>query len=221
MSMKKFQLINADTKTIIHPNTGLPVKLFRIYALKTIQNGRIHIPEGSIGGYVRSEANLNNDPEDNSWVCHEGMVFDDAFVTNGGIVMQKAAAFGNAIVDHTMVQDHSRVYGSCKIYNSQLSGKTDVYGTSFLDFCNLYNSCKVSGNAKLKNCKLYHGAFVTDNSVLDNCELYDQSRVYGESNLINCKLSSAVLIRDQVLVNETISREIELQQSYPSIQGQF
>lgn len=218
---QKYQLLTNITKQIIHPRTKLPIKLYRIIATSRIQNGIIVINEGQTGGWIQSEKNLPNKADDNSWIAHNGMVFDDAVLLDGSIVMQNAAVYDKAVLKNSWVKEHARVYGNSKLIKSQVSGNVDIYGDADLDFVMCNNASKVGGRAIVKNSKIVHGAYVTDDAYLDGCELYDMARVYGKSRLINCVLKSAMLVRDETFENQTLSRDIELNASYPEIQGQF
>lgn len=217
----KYQILTNQHITIAHPRTKRETKLYRILALTDLKIGKITVKEGDIGGYIQSEKNLPNALDDNSWVAHTAMVFDNAILTNGSVAMQKSAIYDDAILDNTMAKENARAYGQTKLVNSQISGNVDIYDQAQLEYVMCVNASKIGGKAVVKNSKLYHGAFVTDTAYLEGCELYDMCRVYGKSRLINCFLKSAMLVRDETFENQTLTRDIELNASYPEIQGQF
>lgn len=216
--MKKYQLLTADTKMITHPKTKLPTKLYRIIALKTWNRGIIRINEGDIGGYIQSEENLRHD--DDSWVFHDGMIFDNATLADT-IVMQRAAVFGEVKLNNCMVKDYTRIFDNVRAKDSQFSGNTDAYGNAVIEFCNLNNSCIINGNTHVSNTKLYHGAMIGDSAIVSNSTLHDTARILGNSNVENCKLTSSVCIFNETKKNETLSRDIILNQSYPEIANAF
>ena len=131
--------------------------------------------------------------------------------------MQRAAVFGNAKLNNCMVKDYTRIFENVRAKDSQFSGNSDAYGNAVIEFCNLNNSCIINGNTHVSNTKLYHGAMIGDYAIVSNSTLHDTARILGNSNVENCKLTSSVCVLNETKKNETLSREIILNQSYPEI----
>jgi carbonic anhydrase/acetyltransferase-like protein (isoleucine patch superfamily) len=219
---QKYQILTNDTKTIAHPKTGLPVKLYRIYSLMKIRiSENMVIPEGQIGGFIQSEKNLPNIDTDGSWILHNAMVFDNAVVRNNSFVMQNAAVWGDSVIDKSAIKEFVRVSGKAVIASSTLTGNVDVDGSTHVTNSVCKNYAKVTGNAIVADCELVNGAYIGDNSEVLKSKLYDYSRVYGNSYVIDCILQNGAIIRDKRIANQTISQDITLNKHYPEIQGQF
>ena len=205
---KKYQLLDADTITIKHPISSLPVKLYRIISLESFKLGKATIEAGTIGGYIQKEANL--DINDSSWVSNSAKVFDDAFVSGGSHIYGMAAVFGKAVVRDTTAGDFSRIYGNATVDRSNVRGKADIRGNAVANKVYIDNAAVIDGNAKVNDSNLGGGSHISDNSTVTKSKLYDHSRIYGWSTVTNCKLQQSALVRDEQRLNETISRQIQL-----------
>jgi carbonic anhydrase/acetyltransferase-like protein (isoleucine patch superfamily) len=206
---KRYKILKNDYKDIRGAD-GLPVRLYRILALRpfTVQNRSIEA--GDLGGFVQYETNL---PQDSTaWVFHTAKVFGNAVVKDDSIVTEDAHVFGDAVVEHgSHIGEHAHVYQKAVVRGSKVRGKVDVRGTARLEGCQISNACKVFGNARLTNCMLVDGALACDHAVAADCKLYDVSQICGEAVLGNCVLRGRAVVNKGQHKNSTFSENIDLQ----------
>jgi hypothetical protein len=144
--MKKYELLSTDK---ILPN-GKPAFQVR------------RLADGFLGGYVESEANL--DQEGDCFIYYNAMVYDSAQVFGSARVYGDAQVYGNA-----------RVYGSAEVFGDALVyGSAEVFGNALV-----YGNARVSGNARI-----YGDAWVFGNAlVYGNARVYGRAEVCGDSRV--------------------------------------
>lgn len=202
----KYQILKNDSITIKHMATGLPLRLYRIIALKTFTcNGQI-IREQEIGGFIQSEKNLSQ--EDDSWVSQLAKVYDNAKLNNS-FVGYEANIFQNAYLENTKVSGKSRVWGTAKIANSELKNNVDVYDNAELTNCVLDNWSIACKGAKVYYTEMYGGSRIS-NSIVEKSVLNDQAEVKSDSHVIGCHLSGRTVISKKKIENQTLSEQVEL-----------
>jgi len=214
----KYKLLTGEYSQITGTK-GLPVKVFKIYALKTFEvvikgserNGyvdrKIIVKEGEIGGFVQSEANLPQD--DNSWVFNTAHVFENA-VLHDSVVLEGAKVCDNATVTNSTVAGRARVFGSSIVRDSFVGDNVDVSGFSVVNSSYLHNAARVNGKSTVTNSKMFHGSRVNKESIIDNCVLKDQAEVTQNAQCTNCEYSGQMFIKGGVHLNETLTHEIKL-----------
>ena len=138
--------------------------LYQIRALVDIDD--YGIKAGDYGGWVESEANLSQGGS--SWIEKNACVYDNAHVSQRGIVTGYAKVSGNAQVrGNARVENTSHVKG-----NSQLSGNVIVTNqaliegnTTLLGNAMVSDNAHVSGNARVSgNATVKDDALVSDNA---------------------------------------------------------
>jgi NDP-sugar pyrophosphorylase family protein len=128
-------------------------KIYRIRALRDFGN----VSAGDIGGYIESEANLEQKGE--------GWIFGDAIVKGNAILSGNAKIFeGVTIFDNAQVSGKAKIYGHCCVGgNSKIHedarlyghirafGNVEVYGKAELnDYVYLQNNAKIFGDTCIK-----------------------------------------------------------------------
>lgn len=95
---------------IAHPEYPF---LHRIRALRDIGPT---VKAGDLGGFVEGECNLSYEDKD-SWIAHDAIAANGAFVTDGTLMRDQAVICGEAhahravLSDHARVEDHAHVDG--------------------------------------------------------------------------------------------------------------
>lgn len=201
----KFELLTENYIQVTNPDTGLPIKLYRIIALKDFGD----VKEGQTGGFIQQLSNLSAD--DDSWVYNNAKIFGSAIVSKNSEIRDSAAVYGNAVVESSTIKDTAAIYGNAKLLSSVVSGKADVCGNSRLVDSLIMNAAKIDKTAAIFTSTIKGGSHVSDNSILKSCTIDGVSRVYGSSKLTNCNLSGAVVVRDEEHQDTTLSKEIDLQ----------
>lgn len=133
--------------------------LYRIQALRDIVlPNRTVITAGSLGGWIKSEANLSQ--EGSCWVGAEAMVGGDAFVHEDALVTGHARVFGRAIVgghalvsDYSLATDRAVVMGQSGLYDQAVA-----YNDAYLDgVAILTGKDKCWGDWNKNECELQIG----------------------------------------------------------------
>ena len=124
--MPSYQLLDTDTVTT---STGIMLR-------------RIQYDNGSLGGYLESEKNLdpNSDAEvtGSAWVTGSARVFGSAWVSGNARVYGEARVSGLA-----WVSGSARVFGSAMVYGeARVYGDAEVSGLAWV-----YGDAEVSGLA--------------------------------------------------------------------------
>lgn len=213
----KYQILEGDSIQIKHPISGLPVKLFRIIALKdffcrsgaSLNNhigGVFAVVEGMIGGYIQSERNLPQN--DDSWVGENARVFDTVTLKNS-IIIGDSKVFGNSNIEDSFIFDRVRVFGQTQLKSCTLCDNVDVYDFAKLENSIIKNASVVCGKSTIIDSKLSGGSRVCD-SFVKNSTLSDQSEVRKNSKVEGCQFSGRTVISNGTVLNETRSETIQL-----------
>lgn len=137
VSSMKYQLLRNNYENFIHPLTGLPIRLFRIIAMRdfeiSIDEISIQIKEGDIGGLIQNEKNLSHD--DSSWVMNQAKVFDNAILSNS-IIRDESWIFGQSVLENTITTGKSFIYGKQKslIQESVIMDQLSIQQSKILRF---------------------------------------------------------------------------------------
>jgi len=203
----------------INGTKRLPVKVYKIFALKTFEvlvkgsyknnyeDRRITVKEGDIGGYIQSETNLPHD--DNSWVFNTACVFENAVLSNSAI-LDNAKVCDNAKVTNSTIRGKARIFGGSTVTDTFADDNVDVSEGSQATNSYLYNASRINGQSKVDRTKMFLGARVNKRSQAINCELTDQSEVTDGAVCTNCKYSGQTFVRGGTHTNETLSQEVQL-----------
>lgn len=114
VSLKKYEIVKDNFKEIYG------IKVYRIRALKDIENRHQNIKAGDLGGYVQSERNLSQN--NNCWIFDDAIVFDNANVIQNANICDHAQISDNAIImgyatimGHSKICDHAKIGGRALI----------------------------------------------------------------------------------------------------------
>lgn len=207
------QLLDYDVIQIKHPLTKKITPLYRIISLRTFTFEDIVVEKYSVGGYVQSLKNI--DSETLNWIDGKAKVFDNAFISSGTYVNNNALIFGNAKVSHSRVINYARICGDSNVTDTLITDLAEIRGSSTVVGSELYNSSLIFEKANATDCKLYNGANLRGNSVSKSCTLYDTSEIGGNANAENCILTGGAYFKNDIHLNETIDRDLELKFSDP------
>jgi len=202
----KYQILKNDTITIKHPKKGLPLKLYRIIALKKFSVQGHTIREQEIGGYIQNEKNLSQ--YDDSWVSQFGKVYDNVVLTDS-FVGHDAQVFENAQITNSKITGKVRVWGTSKITESELRNNVDVFDDAELTKCIMDNWTVACKGARVLTTEMYGGSRIS-NSTVERSVLNDQAEIKSNSQVIGCHLSGRTVISNKKIENQTLSEQIEL-----------
>jgi NDP-sugar pyrophosphorylase family protein len=207
---KRFQLLKGDYKDIKHPgDRSRIVRVYRIIALHSFTVQDITVPEGTIGGYVQQESNLEHN--DTSWVFNTAKVFDNARITGGSIVQDDAAVYGKAHVDAgSSVMNYAHVYDAAQLVRSHVGDKADVRGRAKLVDTVLCNSSLAFEGAEAFDCVLYGGSFIRGTAKIAKSELRDTAFVGGSADVFNCVFTGGASVTSGTHRNSSYHKEIDL-----------
>lgn len=196
-----------ESITILHPETKLPLKLYRIISNVKITHGSLVVPAGTIGGYVQSTENLSEDENDSSWIGHTAMVFDRAKVTGNAFVISKAAVYGDSVITgNSMIKGTSHISGKSIVEASVIDGNVDVKNSKILD-SRLQNSALIIDSVLTKS-NAADGAYVL-NSKMFQCSVAGTSQCIN-SNADVCYFKNSGSCKDVTVKNTTFDSQIEL-----------
>jgi len=203
----KYQLLRGDPQQFKNLKTGLPIKLYRIIALKDFESKGGLVREGEIGGFIQSEKNLSQN--DSSWVAQMARVMDnvelkDSYVTNDAILFQ------NAKIENSFLSGKVRVWGDAKIVDSILTENVDVYDQSVIIGSKMKNGAVACGKSQLVNSEMRDGSRISQNAKVTDSKLFEQSEVKGTGIVENCHLSGRTVWSVGNLRNESRNETIEL-----------
>ena len=183
--MKKFELDHSSSTTYQGRT------LYRIKALKTFTttSGDI-IHEGDLGGYIQSEANL--DQNGTSWIFKGAIAMDDArvkddaqlhhdaLIKDKAIIKDKASAHNNVkITGHACVSQEAVI-----TRNAQITGHATVRGKAFVTGDAIIGGyATITDTAQVRNQTNITGhAFIDHQAVIsDFAEINDDARITGNA----------------------------------------
>lgn len=179
-------------------------KIYRIIAVKDFGGVRV----GDKGGYIEKESNLSH--EGNCWVKSDGIVYDNAVVSDNAKVHGR-------VFDNARVCDNARVYGiNAMIYeNAIIKDNAKIHGGEILgnavvsDRTNIYDNVEVFDNSCIKGeATIYDNACIYGNAVIEDCaSIFGNARVYGNARVCDyaCVSGDAVVCGDaKVLDNAKV-----------------
>ncbi len=205
-SNNKIQLLENDFVDLKHPQTEMPVRVYRIISLRQIRDT---IPKSTVGGYVQNVNNLNED--DSSWIFNNAKVFDSAIVKGDDCdVIENAIIFGKAIVDKSTVGGTTRIYDNAMVELSNIANNCDIFENAKVYTSNVSNAVKIYGNANVVGSTISQGATVHGSARVTKSRLKDVSEVRGSAILENMILLSRSVVEGGSHANQTYSNEVEL-----------
>ena len=167
---KKYRLINICEKVGKR-------KLYRIQALRDINNPHFNVKAGDVGGFIEKEENLSH--EGNCWVSNyaqvygNAKVYGNAFISSGAEVYGNAQVYGNAEINY----GDPEVYGNAQVYgNACISEFVKVYDNAQVyEYADLEGKAEICGNAKVHGqIQLYYFDIIDgDIDLIDEDQLYD------------------------------------------------
>lgn len=215
----KYKILKNDHIDIKHPKTKKPIRLYRILALKSFESKVGTVTEGSIGGFISDDTNLNQN--DSSWLFHLAKIFDNALLVDS-VLLDNAVACENAIIQDSVCRVQAMIAGDATVSNSMISNGATVDGSAVVSESKLFDSVRVWGSPTIERSILHDGVVVRDNAKVKNCVLRDTVLVKGLSDIENCQYSGYTSINNAVCKNETRREDVDLnvvQQIFPEGQS--
>lgn len=164
---------------IAHPEYPF---LHRIRALRDIGPT---VKAGDLGGFVEHEGNLSYEDRD-SWIAHDAIAANGAFVTDGTLMRDQAVICGEAhayravLSDHARVEDHAHVDGGRVENYARLSGHGMASAIVPSKFPILSGECTVhgivSGNVLVTSQAVVLGDEKIVNEALDRLVVTERGR---------------------------------------------
>ena len=213
----KYAILNKNYENFNHPKTQLPIRLYRIIAMKDFQigdeNEEITIREGTVGGLVQAktlngELVCNLPQDDGSWIFNTAKLFDNAELKNS-ILKDNAMVFGNAKLSNSIATGRSRCFDNCIIEGSFLTDNVDICDNAIVKNSQAFHASKICGNSEVINTEL-NGTNRIYSSFVRDSKMFDIAEVTRNSKVIGCHLSKRAVISNREITNETISEDIEL-----------
>lgn len=166
VSLKKYEIVKDNFKEIYG------IKVYRIRALKDIENRHQNIKAGDLGGYVQSERNLSQN--NNCWIFDDAIVFDNANVIQNANICDHAQISDNAIImgyatimGHSKICDHAKIGGRALIAErAEIDENAQVW-----DSVCVGDHAHIFGNAVLERSVIVTG----DAGICGNAELLDSN----------------------------------------------
>lgn len=202
----KYQILNRNYEQFKHPRTGLPVRLFRIIALKDFESPGGFVKAGETGGFVQSEANLSQ--TDSTWIAQTAKVFDnvcpvDSYITND------ARIFDSPTIENSIISGKARVFGECIVKGSLITDNGDVLDKAKVSDSKVKNASVVCGNGVSINSELNHGSRISGNAKVIDSKMFDASEAKSQAIVENCHLGGRAVVSG-TLKNESRTEQIEL-----------
>ena len=153
---KKFEIDKRQYK-ILEDGTIV----YKIRALRDIQNNLLIVNKGDYGGYVQKEENLNI--FDDSWIFDDSVVRDDAKVCGSSSVFGRSEIKDDALIcDYAIVEggfvcDNAVVSGRAKVKRSIIANNAVVSGPSFVYQSHIWNNASVFEIKMLKKATIDNG----------------------------------------------------------------
>lgn len=175
--MPKFELDYSSTTTYQGRT------LYRIKALKTFTttSGDV-IHKGDLGGYIQSEANL--DQRGASWIFKGAIAMDDARVLNNAQLHNDALIKDKAVIEcRASAHNNVTIAGQAVVTrNAQIKNHADVHGKAFVT-----GNAIVSGYATITdNAQVRDHAIVSDNAfVAQNATISDHAKILDYARILN------------------------------------
>ena len=184
--------------------------LYRIQALEDIYNletRKIDIKKGTLGGYIESRKNLEEDRDSGAWVHDEGKVSGKARIIEGARIRDNAEVSGNAYVmgHRTEIGGNAKISGKAQIIDASITGDSLVTGGVFGALGSqrgLYQP-RVMENAVIESGTILGQVILTDKCFIKGKQL----RIEGSSNQKGNSHSITISGNAIIKTNGTISGE--------------
>ena len=166
--MKKYEIVKDNFKEIYG------IKVYRIRALKDIQNRHQDIKAGDLGGFIESERNLLQ--HDNCWIFDDAIVFGNAKVRDSANICEHAQISDNAIImGYATIMGHSKICDHAKIGGRALiSERAEIdENAQIWDSVCVAGHAHIFGNAILERSVIVPG----DTGICGNAELLDSNDI--------------------------------------------
>jgi hypothetical protein len=173
------------TKYEILKDNALTLKdgrqVFRIKALRDIDNHEIVVKKGDLGGYVASEGNLSQMGD--SWIGPGSIVCGGAFVSS-----ENVAVIGDSYICNSYKHEFNQIGRNVSIINSYIEdcdfdiateGETEILNSKLIRCAfenatlvdissSILTDCHMSsatiGNSTIENAKIPHNAYINTNN---------------------------------------------------------
>lgn len=196
MGRNRYKIVEDDF--IIHEGR----KLYRIKALKRFNTSLgLTIKRGELGGYVEGYHNLSQ--EDNSWVCDDAKVYDNARVKNSARLGSNAEVYGNAMIrDYAVIEGDAEVFGNAEVSShSVVTNNAKVYGNA-----RVIDEFDPFGCLRPKNSTILDNVSICGNSVINSSTLADNAKVFGNAKVNQVTARENVKVYDNAVAGECKSR---------------
>lgn len=160
----------------------------------------ICIPEGALGGYVESEANLSQ--EGSCWISSGSQAYEDALISENALVCGMSIINGNAQIKAAALVMDSEISGASTIEGivriSKVSGSSAIDAGSVVE-----TGSRVEGNISLINSTVAGDSEVTGTILLDSSVLAKESRVNADKGDIkDSYLEGLILTGEKVSISD-------------------
>lgn len=173
-------------------------KLYRIRALRDIQQLSYVVKKGELGGFIESPANL--DQNGNAWVGGDAMVIDNALVTGNASV----GGFSN-VSGNSRIGEEADIGHSAFVVNSEISGKCIIREKASLKDCQLSGDVICTDKAELFYTTVSGAVQLRENILLNRVKIKGDGIVIGgKANLdsVNIGSNESYLKAEAVVVRE-------------------
>ena len=207
----KYEILKGDYKTFLHPHTGSPVRVFRIWYIKTFTwinpftDQEIIIHADSPGGFIQSQVNL--DHNDTSAILNNAIVFGNATLSNS-ILRDTSSVFDSSNVTDSEIFGAARIFGKTRANLCIFRDTCNVGGILELEKCYIANSANIAGACKVTNTEMFNGSIIRGQSTVNSCSLYDVSEISGVSNVKNMILRGNTLVKNSNVYKDEINLRV-------------
>ncbi len=161
-SDKKYEILSDGS--IVSHCSFIPVKVFRIRALKSFGN----VKKGDLGGFVEGYHNLSQDGNcwiyDGSICCNNAKVSDNAKLKGFSTMIDDSALTDNAVVDKHSILTHSSIV--CN--NANVKNHSLITFNAIVEGDCVINKCSISSNGVVGGFVELHNVSVCDMKILNH-----------------------------------------------------
>lgn len=208
-------------------------KLYRIKAIRDIENKYRTIRKEELGGYIQFESNLSQ--ENTCWVDNNAIVMGNAVVKDDAMVSDNSTVCGNAIIKHlayiqeksiikdfAVIMDFASVCGATVgdkaiiRERARINGKINISGTSIIE-----GRTQINGQGYIRGKSVIRGAGKQDKIrfhtfqhpvINGNIDVFD-SLIAGPIEICECfviknsYICGNLLIRNSEIHNSVIGKD--------------
>lgn len=154
-------------------------KLYRIKAIRDIENKYKTISKGELGGYIQFESNLSQ--ENTCWVDHDATVMGNAVVKDDAMVSGNSIVCGNAIIEHlAYIQEKSTIKDFAVIMDfASVCGATVGDKAIIRERVRIDGTINITGTSIIEGRTLIKGqGYVGGKSVIRGADKQDKIRFH-------------------------------------------